>query len=567
MHRFPAYFNFFVRQKRVILVVDSEEAERNIRDVFEETLLGPKEFRKDNSPLANKDEDFDPSFPKDRRPNFYEEFKYFRILDKNNPSKELTTDTLLDFCHFEPTHPDTRDSKDSSIGAPPIPEDVDDLIEDYHASFCGFEGSESNHSTRTQPGELMTSSIRSVHQAREIRSRRPEDDSHPEIQIPRLPFETDFGYRRQSQRRLLDDFPAYQNTRRRRSSAHDSLEGSIDDFFGITSSFISLSSRTLGDDAPKKQWMFSQVKWLAEVATVWPMDATEEQITNRSVPRVEIFRMPGGAEYIVHDVDETNTIIGKARFSSTVKVPDEIAVEGFRDDGTPPFTKLEVPLTSGSLHFSAITIQSDMPIFHPPSFGVTVLGNSHGFDKNGSTSGYVLWINGRGVMVDPPPYSSATLEKEGIRPQMIIGVIVTHCHADHDAGAFQKLLTGSRLAIITSPCIYNSFIRKYAALSGLRPSLLRQCHRFRPAIVGQALRFQGASFHFTYSLHTIPCLGFKVVFRRRSIVFTGDHLNSPEIIKNLVDTVSFLGCGKIKLLAVWLSNLESPGRTFTRSSG
>lgn len=44
--------------------------------------------------------------------------------------------------------------------------------------------------------------------------------------------------------------------------------------------------------------------------------------------------------------------------------------------------------------------------FTPPDFGVTVLGSSHGFDCKGSTSGYIMWINQRGVMVDPPPFSS-----------------------------------------------------------------------------------------------------------------------------------------------------------------
>ena len=39
--------------------------------------------------------------------------------------------------------------------------------------------------------------------------------------------------------------------------------------------------------------------------------------------------MTGGTEYIVHDIDENNTIVGKIRFSGTVRVPDEIAVEGF----------------------------------------------------------------------------------------------------------------------------------------------------------------------------------------------------------------------------------------------
>ena len=43
-------------------------------------------------------------------------------------------------------------------------------------------------------------------------------------------------------------------------------------------------------------------------------------------------------------------------------------------------------------------------------FGVTVLGNSHGFDPAGSTSGFVLWIYGKGVMVDPPPWAGQILQ-------------------------------------------------------------------------------------------------------------------------------------------------------------
>ena len=39
--------------------------------------------------------------------------------------------------------------------------------------------------------------------------------------------------------------------------------------------------------------------------------------------------MPGGTEYIVHDIDENNYIIGKARFSGHVKVSEQMSVEGF----------------------------------------------------------------------------------------------------------------------------------------------------------------------------------------------------------------------------------------------
>lgn len=279
-----------------------------------------------------------------------------------------------------------------------------------------------------------------------------------------------------------------------------------------------------------------------DVATVWPPSATEEQVAARSVPRVEIFKMPGGTEYIIHDIDENNYIIGKARFSGHVKVSEGMSVEGFGgysllDDVTMGDGKADDGSDRGSSEGS--TRKQALPkTFHPPSFGVTVLGNSHGFDKSGSVSGYVLWVNGRGVMIDPPPYSSATLEREGIRPRMIVGIIITHCHADHDAGAFQKVLTGSPVVVITTPTIYKSFIRKYAALSALSPALLRHSHRYKPAIIGESLRFQGATFHFTYTLHTIPCVGFRVEWRGRSMVFTGDHFNSPPDIDKLEATVS-----------------------------
>lgn len=283
------------------------------------------------------------------------------------------------------------------------------------------------------------------------------------------------------------------------------------------------------------------------MSTVWPPNATEDEIRERKCKRAEIFKMPGGTEYILHDIDENNVIVGKARFSGHVKVSESMSVDGF---GGKSILDLQETKKGGDADDEYDSDNSEVvdsflaknalpPTFHPPSFGVTVLGNSHGFDKVGSTSGYVLWINGRGVMIDPPPYSSATLEREGIRPRTIVGIILTHCHADHDAGAFQKVLTGSPVVVITTPTIYKSFIRKYAALSALSPVLLRHSHRHKSAIIGKPLRFQGATFHFTYTLHTIPCVGFKVEWRGRSMVFTGDHFNSPPAIDKLQESVSY----------------------------
>ncbi len=70
-------------------------------------------------------------------------------------------------------------------------------------------------------------------------------------------------------------------------------------------------------------------------------------------------------------------------------------------------------------------------------------------------------------MVDPPPYSSRALRKQGIPPNLIEKIIITHCHADHDAGAFHKIIEASPIEFVSSKTIIDSFLRKYSAISGI----------------------------------------------------------------------------------------------------
>ena len=74
---------------------------------------------------------------------------------------------------------------------------------------------------------------------------------------------------------------------------------------------------------------FLPISSAGEVATVYPPDATEEEKENLACGRLEIFKMAGGTEYIIHDINAENIIVGKAQIRGTVRVPDEIAVEGF----------------------------------------------------------------------------------------------------------------------------------------------------------------------------------------------------------------------------------------------
>jgi len=95
---FPAYFNFFIQQKKCTLIVDSDNAERNIRRVFGETLLGPAQFRREENSIAFEEEDFAPDFNREAIPDFRKELKHFRVGPDGN---ELVIETLLNFIHFK----------------------------------------------------------------------------------------------------------------------------------------------------------------------------------------------------------------------------------------------------------------------------------------------------------------------------------------------------------------------------------------------------------------------------------------------------------------------------------
>ena len=171
---------------------------------------------------------------------------------------------------------------------------------------------------------------------------------------------------------------------------------------------------------------------------------------------------------------------------------------------------------------------SERAPFAAPSFGVTVLGASHGFDPSGKTTGFLLWMGGRAILIDPPTVSTEYLHARGIAPKTIDGVILTHCHADHDAGTFQKLLEEGQINLYTTPHILGSFLRKYSALSGLSEDLLRRTFSFHPVRIGAPVYVRGGELWFRYTLHSIPTIGFDAFYGNRSISISGDTLYDPE---------------------------------------
>lgn len=186
--------------------------------------------------------------------------------------------------------------------------------------------------------------------------------------------------------------------------------------------------------------------------------------------------------------------------------------------------------------------------WNPPDFGITFLGTSHGFDHCDACSGHIIWINGKGIMVDPPPFSMNALKTYGIPPCLIDKVIVTHCHADHDAGVFNKVLIEAKIELIATPTIMGSWLRKYSAVLGMSEQELQTLFEYRPIIIGEPQELSGAKLHFFYSLHSIPCIGYEIEYNGKWIYFSGDTFYDPEGLK-LLHEEGVLGKKRFEQLA------------------
>ena len=191
----------------------------------------------------------------------------------------------------------------------------------------------------------------------------------------------------------------------------------------------------------------------------------------------------------------------------------------------------------GEVGFNIIYDTGERPPepYDPPVLGITCLGPSHGFDPEENTSGFIIWINHQGIMVDPPVNSTEWLRRSNVNPKNINSIILTHCHADHDAGTFQKILEEGKITIYTTETVIYSFIRKYHALTRIPVKELFELFDFYPVVIGKTYYINGADFSFNYALHSIPSLSFQFMFQDQSFIYSSDHLNEPDRFQELLE--------------------------------
>lgn len=194
--------------------------------------------------------------------------------------------------------------------------------------------------------------------------------------------------------------------------------------------------------------------------------------------------------------------------------------------------KVKVSLET-SLHTAYIS--ASQAIFDPPMFGVTVLGSGHGFAPDAKTSGFLLWLEKQGILVDPPVGIGKWLKKRGVDALQIHSILLTHCHADHDAGTLQICLQAGKIKLYTTPTIYAMFLQKAICLTDVPAEQLFDVVEFCPVFLDQKNHILGGEFVFQYTLHSIPTINFAVSYRGKSFVYSADTLNDPERIQKLYE--------------------------------
>ena len=179
--------------------------------------------------------------------------------------------------------------------------------------------------------------------------------------------------------------------------------------------------------------------------------------------------------------------------------------------------------------------------FDMPELGITFVGAGTGFDPDTYTSCFVIWINGKGIVVDLVADCENHFRRLGFSSNDINHIFLSHLHADHDAGIIEKILIGEKNHILTSRVIFDSFLRKAEALTNFEKEILKDFVSFTCLEEGKEIKVPGierAYITFDYAFHSIPSGRFKLRYKCLDgkevlIGFSGDTKYDTKLVDKL----------------------------------
>ncbi len=242
---------------------------------------------------------------------------------------------------------------------------------------------------------------------------------------------------------------------------------------------------------------------------------------------VDFFTLDGEATVIPLPSAEVRVAPSGRGFDVHIAQPDGRSSEKRLEVGTPPRLLRRIPIEFRE----AVQFASDRP-----RFGVTPLGTSHGFDATGDFTSFIIWVDGKGILVDPSSEALAYLDQIGVAPADVLYVFLTHVHADHDGGLIEKLVSGSPTRVIASDPVFRAFVEKARLVTG-RDFEGERLVTHISAKPGTRVRIEVAAdcaeLETRWNLHPIPTNGFKLTFGGRTLGYSGDTQYDPAILEDL----------------------------------
>jgi CRP-like cAMP-binding protein len=213
-------------------------------------------------------------------------------------------------------------------------------------------------------------------------------------------------------------------------------------------------------------------------------------------------------------------------------------VESSKDERDPEQTLVKKMTVSSVVKLmDAIPLARDPVPFTPPLFGVTVLGSSTMgcSGDNACNTGYVIWVNRRGILINPPPFAAARLDAEyGVHPGLICDVIVTSVRESNDGGVMQKVMQEESVTVHSTKSLRNRLLTKYTALANLSEDTLKSASLFRRIEIGTPMKICGADFSFFYNVDSSASLGFVCTVGERSLLFASGFTLCPKLLQSMV---------------------------------
>ena len=177
-------------------------------------------------------------------------------------------------------------------------------------------------------------------------------------------------------------------------------------------------------------------------------------------------------------------------------------------------------------------------LIEKPFVGATFIGVGSGFTYKRRNSCTLIWMEGKGILVDAFSDHNEVLLEYGITEREIEFMVLTHVHSDHDSGFIEKVLSGQRFKVLSTRIIYESFLRKLSAIICFPEEVLEGFIEFIELVPNKKTKlpgFKNSWIKFGYTLHSIPAgkMTFSYIDengKETSISHSGDTKYDVEMI-------------------------------------